>query len=369
LLGDECVDDGGAFWMGYEVDFLPVGESNGDAICIRYGTEQTGYTIHIVDGGYTDTGQLIVDHIKTYYGNPSYIDHVVLTHADQDHAAGLRTVLQSFKVGNLWMNRPWLYCDEIVGSFHGLYTVEGLRKKIRSEYSILVELEELAAKNGTIVNEVFAGHQIGAVRVLAPLRDTYLKLIPELDRTPESYAEGERSALVRAFDTLAKAVKRFFETWTDEKLEENPDPVSASNESSVIQLGKVDQWSFVLTGDGGPKALMEAAHVANYYSLLSPPDLFQIPHHGSRRNVTPSVLNAWLGMPLAKGSPRRGGAYCCVGTNKPEYPRKRVQNAFTRRGYEVSTTKGGTIRWQRNMPVRAGWQAVAVEHFVESYEE
>jgi hypothetical protein len=25
--------------MGYEIDFLPVGDSNGDAICVRYGRQ------------------------------------------------------------------------------------------------------------------------------------------------------------------------------------------------------------------------------------------------------------------------------------------------------------------------------------------
>ncbi len=123
--------------MGYELDFLPVGDSNGDAICIRYGTPGA-YKIHVVDGGYVDTGQIVVDHIKMYYGSPTFIDNVVLSHADRDHAGGLKAVLESFNVGALWMNRPWLYCGEIINNFHGNYTVEGLRKKIRDEYLSLV---------------------------------------------------------------------------------------------------------------------------------------------------------------------------------------------------------------------------------------
>jgi hypothetical protein len=61
--------------MGYEIDFLPVGDSNGDAICIRYGTPQTGYTIHVVDGGFTDTAETVIDHIETYYGKGVTINH------------------------------------------------------------------------------------------------------------------------------------------------------------------------------------------------------------------------------------------------------------------------------------------------------
>ena len=49
--------------------------------------------IYVVDGGYMDDGQKLVDHMRKYYDNPSYIDHVVLTHPDEDHASGLATAL------------------------------------------------------------------------------------------------------------------------------------------------------------------------------------------------------------------------------------------------------------------------------------
>jgi hypothetical protein len=35
--------------------------------------------VHVVDGGYLDTGDQIVEHLKTYYGT-TVIDHVILTH-------------------------------------------------------------------------------------------------------------------------------------------------------------------------------------------------------------------------------------------------------------------------------------------------
>ena len=36
----------------YEIDFLPVGNSNGDAICVRHGNDNEGYHLHVIDGGY-----------------------------------------------------------------------------------------------------------------------------------------------------------------------------------------------------------------------------------------------------------------------------------------------------------------------------
>ena len=78
--------------MGYEVDFLPVGDSNGDAICIRYGDAQQGYGIHVVDGAFKDTGEEIMKHIRQYYG-VEHVHNMVLSHADNDHAPGLIRVL------------------------------------------------------------------------------------------------------------------------------------------------------------------------------------------------------------------------------------------------------------------------------------
>ena len=135
---------------GFEIDFLPVGDKScsGDAICIRYGTVESGYSIHVVDGGYATTTQSITDHLDSYYGRPRHIDHIVLTHADGDHASGLLGVLENYSVGALWMNRPWLYAEEIVHNFHANWTVDGLRRHLRAAFPTLVALEDLANGEG-----------------------------------------------------------------------------------------------------------------------------------------------------------------------------------------------------------------------------
>lgn len=353
--------------MGYEIDFLSVGESNGDAICIRYGSLATGYTIHVVDGGYTDTGDTIIDHVRRYFGNPNYIDHVVLSHADNDHVAGLLTVLENFDVGHLWMNRPWLYAAEIIGDFHGKYTVAGLQKAIKDAYPLLVELERLAFNQGTQVHEAFAFAQIGQFTVLAPSRERYLRLIPEFNRTPASYAKPIKGFAGRLVEA-AKALLHYFETWGDEQLEENSPACTAANESSLVQLGQIDGRALLLTADVGPDGLMEAADNVELMAVPAPLAFVQVPHHGSRRNVTPSILDRWLGGPVAEGT-MRGTAFCSVGSNKPDYPRKRVQNAFLRRGYGVISTRDRWISHYFNISPKPGAVTVGPEPFVSVYEE
>src|SRR5260370_37962737 len=98
--------------MGYEIDFLPVGDGSksGDAIALRYGNLHSGdpnqQMVIVIDGGYTDDGEALVDLIKTHYGT-DYVDVVVSTHPDQDHGTGLEVVLEQLRVGQLWMHQPW----------------------------------------------------------------------------------------------------------------------------------------------------------------------------------------------------------------------------------------------------------------------
>jgi len=50
--------------LPFEIDFLPVGNSSGDAILVRYGNPLTGYTVHLTDGGYADTADTIIKHLN-----------------------------------------------------------------------------------------------------------------------------------------------------------------------------------------------------------------------------------------------------------------------------------------------------------------
>jgi hypothetical protein len=356
--------------MGHEIDFLAIGEksNSGDAICLRYGSDQNGFIAHIVDGGFRDCGDKIIGHIITHYGKLTHIDHVVLTHADNDHAGGLIRVLDYFSVGTLWMNRPWIFAHEIKDLFKYGWTSEGLEKKLRELYPTLVELEELAAASKVPISDVFQGAAIGDFRVLAPSRERYLSLIPQFDKTPQAKFHEPRTLLGGLLASAAKLIK---ETWTGETLSENPEPTSASNESSVVQIGFLDGKRILLTGDVGPMGLIEAFNYASANGL-GPPNLavVQVPHHGSRRNVTPTALNAWLGLPLAvQGGPTRGSAFCSAAKNDEDHPRKKVINAFIRRGYPVHVTKGMAKYHYYQLPLRSGWADSIAQPFSTEVEE
>lgn len=325
-----------------DIDFLPVGESNGDAIFVAQQVTENGWHLYVIDGGYTDTSERIISHIRRYFGDYWCINHVVLSHADNDHAAGLIGVLERATVLNLWMNRPWLYVDDIVAQFHGNFSTTGLAAAIKRRYPNLVRLEQLALERGATIREVFQGTQIGAFRVLAPSRERYIQSIPDLDKTPQRYAKD--TSVAKAMGLVQEAIEEWLdEHWDLETLSANPQPVSASNETSVVQMGVFGDRKVLLTADAGPIGLSEAADYAEAAGLHYPyPALVQVPHHGSRKNVTPKILDRILGGKMPYGK-RYAVAFCSVGSDEDDYPRGQVKNAFMRRGYPVWATKGRTI--------------------------
>jgi hypothetical protein len=110
---------------------------------------------HDVDGGHTDTADIIIMHIESL--DP-----------DNDHASGLVGVLKRFEVQHLWMKRPWLlHANETLPHFDGNFTLQGLIDEVKERHPYLVELEKLANTQGTAVHEVFQGAMIGRFTVLA----------------------------------------------------------------------------------------------------------------------------------------------------------------------------------------------------------
>lgn len=364
--------------MAYEIDFRAVGEGkrSGDAIALRY-RQMDGhpYKIHVIDGGDQAAGARMVEHIRKYYGNPTCIDGVVCTHGDDDHSSGLREVIKAFEVGGIWMNRPWRYAHLIIDGFKDKRMTEAsLEQHLRDEYPILVEIEKTADDRGIPIYEAFQGAQVGAFTILAPSRARYLELIPEFSRTPEQ-AESNRSRssvpsglLAKAAQSVRAVAEWVMENWDFEMLEEDVE-TSASNESSVVQMARLDGERVLLTGDAGVIGLGEAADYAKACGYRLPGiSVVQVPHHGSRHNVSPSSLDRWLGPRLPKRESRGTFAYASVGKESTTHPRKNVVNAFMRRGAKVYRTKGNSLCHFRGTPPRQDWKSATALEFSERVE-
>jgi beta-lactamase superfamily II metal-dependent hydrolase len=354
-----------------EIEFLAVGEGSraGDAIVIRYG-EINNYQLMVVDGGTAETGEKLVEHLKTQFGKDVRLEHVVLTHSDADHASGLRDVLREIPIANVWLHVPWFLSGEAIHLFKNKsWTQDGLAAAIKTEYDIIAEIVNLAfAAKGTKVFYPFQGSVIGSFTVLSPRKATYLHLLPQFDKTPEPDQAlleaaniwiGKKPAgiLKALYEAVAAKVSNWVpESWSHERLKDGGE-TSASNESSVVLYADLgSNRRILLTGDAGNNALTWAIEHANLNGLMLQNFSFvQIPHHGSRRNVGPTVLNQLLGPIQPEASAARFTAFVSAPKEDDQHPRKIVLNAFMRRGGRVLATQGSNkVHWG-GFPVRNGY--------------
>ncbi|MEJ0010169.1 MAG: MBL fold metallo-hydrolase [Alphaproteobacteria bacterium] len=364
--------------FGYEIDMLPVGngDKSGDAIAVRYGNSSTGYKVMVVDGGTRESGAKLVEHIKEFYGT-TRVDYMVCTHPDNDHSSGLRVVMEEMEVGELWMHRPWNHSHHVHDYVaDGRVTHKSLTANIQKSLSTAHELEGMAEDRGISVHEPLQGSHIGIFEVLSPTLDFYKELlVEEYGDSEESLGRSLLDMLKNAMDAGAEALARMVgETWGIETLREDG-KTSPLNETSVVLFASIEGRGVLLTGDAGIRALTHAMDFAQATMLpLHELRFVQIPHHGSRRNVSPSLLNRLIGKPLAEGATRSSSLSACVSASKDSktHPRKVVTNAFRRRGAAVTGTQGSTTRHHHNMPARAGWgpaPQIPFHDVVESYEE
>lgn len=173
-------------------------------------------------------------------------------------------------------------------------------------------------------------------------------------------------ALKATYDYLVEKAKKLVEyvaDWFSDEGIDDKDTTSAQNNSSVILKLEIDGKTLVFTGDAGVTALeMAADHIDN--TSLS---FIQIPHHGSRRNVGPQVLNKLVGNIVREGEQRGISAFISCAPDSDKHPHQAVINAFTRRGTKVITTEGSTKTHYKDAPIREGWYSATPRAYVTNY--
>ena len=321
--------------MGYEIDFLPVGDGSrsGDAILMRWGNlfgSRDQQTVIAVDGGFDDNAEQIVKHMSDYY-HTDQLDLVVSTHPDTDHVNGLRGVLDLVKVNQLWMHRPWNHVPD------------SKKQSVKKSLGAAHELEQIALSKRIPIVEPFAGEGLdendGLLWVAGPTEPYYATLLRDFGAVGSQNTKGR---------------SRVNEDWWTETLNDEGE-TTAENNSSVILRMQHRETKILLTGDAGIPSLEHAYRMLIAAGLLQQFKFVQVPHHGSKRNVGPTILDQLLGK-IVDEQTRRGVAFVsCAPDGLPKHPNKRVTNAFTRRGYPVTKTAGSKIGYHNNAPTRDGW--------------
>lgn len=348
-----------------EIDFLAVGENSksGDAIAMRFGNYQNGLwlsqTVIVIDGGDSAAGEALVTHVKTFYKTDS-IDRVILTHPDGDHASGLRTVIQNMEVQKIWMHRPWNHWKELHPYCHdGRITTTSFGERLRRAYDYADQIENIALEKKI---PIFAPHQGSyfhdnnekLITVLGPGKDYYLSLIQESDKTPRMLAES-------APRTFSSTKSSRYETMdmATENLTAVSESTSCENNMSLVLYLTIAGKKVLLTGDAGCDALYKVIYFAKQNNIdLRNLDLLQIPHHGSRHNLSQGILSE-IYAPT--------GIISCAKNGKPDHPSAIVVNSLLRRNIIPYNTKGSSLHWRYGLPARDGYsssQALPFNNFV-----
>jgi beta-lactamase superfamily II metal-dependent hydrolase len=356
--------------VAYEVDFLAVGPgaSSGDAIAFRFANPSSGgryqQFVVVIDGGYQADGERLVNLIHTFYGT-THVDLVISTHPDRDHAAGLAVVLENCTVGTLWMHLPWAHAPAITSAFsHSSVTVGSVRSRYRENLEAVRDLQRIAARKRIPMVEPFAGvTAFNRLLVVGPTVDYYRSLLTDFRDTPDTTATF--SSLVEALygiprqpNSLAALSPGYLEALGVESLDESG-TTEAENNSSVILSAKLDEGQFWLfTGDAGWPALKRAIATLELWKFdPNGYGFVHVPHHGSRSNLCPAVLDRLIG-PMWPRSPPRKVALISAAALDPKHPSGRVVNALVRRGAEVYATKGTNLLYRYDAPLRPGYGPV-----------
>lgn len=320
--------------MEYEITFLPVGKTtSGDAIAIRYGDLKETYedekeqTVIVIDGGYQEDGEKLVKHLRENF-KTGKVDVVISTHPDQDHSSGLKVVLEKMEVGQFWIHKPSEHSSDTTKFFREEDEItksnedEFLEKSMKDVETLL----EIAKSKGIEIVEPYSDEELSCsenVLVLGPTRTFYEELLLKAE----------------AFIFEGVLGQNILKSWNIETLNDTGS-TSAANNSSVITLLKVENSYFLFTGDAGMPALEEAIYVLKKKKpTLSKLDFVQVPHHGSKNNVGPTVLNRILGEKVLPREQSKGVAFVSSGKEDQKHPSQEVVHSFRLRGFEVYATQ------------------------------
>lgn len=248
------------------------------------------------------------------------------------------------------MHRPWNHWADLKDSIKdGRITKSSFGERLRNAYQFAFDFEQIAEKRKI---EIMAPHQGSYLHlnqekiltVLGPSKEFYLSLIQSSDKTP---AMGVLEGIVKSFAAVEKSTAYEDMTYETEHLADDDQGTSVENNMSLILYLTVAGRKILFTADAGVMALYKAIRYSHENGIdLKQLDRFQVPHHGSRHNLTKGILKH-IHAPTAFIS--------CSKEGEPVHPAKIVTNALRRRGITAYCTQGASlIHHTANIPNRPG---------------
>lgn len=273
-----------------ELKFLPA--FNGESILISF-IDPNGIKRNIlVDGGISITYRRVLKPLfDKLIKKGEYIDLLIVTHIDDDHIGGIKELFQDVRQDKSFIKKVWFNSGEALSQFFnqphdkardvGLVMNDGVESGTKSGVTLENELKKLELWSSEIIHNnlkpiEFFGTQI---TILSPSNHGISKLNDKWETDTNQEVNSSSS------DDYEKSVEELsklpFKTGT-----------STPNLSSIAFLLEYKGKTVLLTGDSCPTVLTTKLIDLGYSkdSKLKL-DLFNISHHGSKKNTNYDLLS------------------------------------------------------------------------------
>jgi beta-lactamase superfamily II metal-dependent hydrolase len=186
-----------------------------------------------------------------------------------------------------------------------------------------VDLVQGLKARGKVVMEPFAGMMIGGLTVCSPLREFYRALLMEFTDL-ECLTRYENDITARERAVAMEHIRAILQPEAVDDSVLGGERTEPENDSSVVLATQFNGEVLLFTGDAGVPAL---ELVRREWPTVRNCRWMQIPHHGSRRNLTEDLIE-WF----------RPQAAFVSASGTDGHPRRKVVNAFQRIGTAVFST-------------------------------
>ncbi len=301
--------------MPLEVQFLPARE--GDAIWIRWGAAELDHQMFI-DMGTEATGEAIAERLLGLDVADRSFELLVVSHVDRDHIGGVLTCvsdrddpIEGLRFGDFWFN-GWDHLHDRVppapnphlepmGGVMG----ERLSKWLRTtRWNGHFGRGRIVSGDTSLETVEFADDL--SLTILGPTAQRLTELIDDWEDEvhaalekgsldPDDVSDGLRPPTHPGLESYGPKVRPVLADRID--LEElaatrtGKDPSDANGSSISLLLRWGDDVAVLLCGDAYADDLVDAFELLGGGAPVEF-DVFKLPHHGSKKNVTTDLVGA-----------------------------------------------------------------------------
>ena len=201
-------------------------------------------------------------------------------------------------------------------------------KSLQTSDALLAAIEDRSVP----LEEPFRGKRIGFLKVCGPTEEFYEELVAD-------FKDADKMKMSDLSELILEAVLK---SASKDGLLESP-PARPENDSSVILGTAYDDEIYLFTGDAGPRALERAKDSFEIAGCT----WMQLPHHGSRNNMTASLVEHFAPQTAYVSAP-----------GNDDHPHRAVVDAFKEAGTSVYSThypSDGHLYFSKgNVPDRPG---------------